>query len=62
VPVYVGFGIKDAATAKACAEYADGVIVGSALVASLAECRNPAEAEAAAKVFLAPLRQALDGL
>jgi tryptophan synthase alpha chain len=62
VPVYVGFGIKDAATAKACAAYADGVIVGSALVASLAECRNPAEAEAAAKTFLAPLRHALDGL
>jgi tryptophan synthase alpha chain len=62
VPVYVGFGIKDAATAKACAEYADGVIVGSALVASLAECQNPAQAEAAAKAFLAPLRQALDGL
>jgi tryptophan synthase alpha chain len=60
VPVYVGFGIKDATTAKACAEYADGVIVGSALVASLAECTTPQQAADAAGRFLAPLRQALD--
>jgi tryptophan synthase alpha chain len=31
-PVLVGFGIKDAASAKAVAQYADGVVVGSALV------------------------------
>jgi tryptophan synthase alpha chain len=61
-PVYVGFGIKDADTAKACAAYADGVIVGSALVAMLAECQSPAQAEAAAKAFLVPIRHALDGL
>ena len=60
VPVYVGFGIKDAATAKACAAYADGVIVGSALVATLAECTTPQRAAEAAARFLAPLRQALD--
>ncbi|MFN5704102.1 MAG: tryptophan synthase subunit alpha, partial [Gammaproteobacteria bacterium] len=60
VPVYVGFGIKDAATAKACAAYADGVIVGSALVATLAECTAPQQAAEAAGRFLAPLRQALD--
>jgi tryptophan synthase alpha chain len=61
-PVYVGFGIKDAATAQACAAYADGVIVGSALVALLAECQSPEQAQATAKAFLAPIRQALDGL
>ncbi|WXU00597.1 MAG: Tryptophan synthase alpha chain [Catillopecten margaritatus gill symbiont] len=33
LPVGVGFGIKDAATAKAVSESADAVIVGSALVA-----------------------------
>ena len=60
VPVYVGFGIKDAATAKACADFADGVIVGSALVASLAECATPEKAADAAWQFLSPLRQALD--
>lgn len=32
LPVAVGFGIKDAASAKAVAEVADGVVVGSALV------------------------------
>jgi tryptophan synthase alpha chain len=31
-PVLVGFGIKDAASAKAIAANADGVVVGSALV------------------------------
>ncbi len=61
-PVYVGFGIKDATTAQACAAYADGVIVGSALVALLAECQNSAQAQAAAKDFIAPIRQALDCL
>ncbi len=33
LPVGVGFGIKDAITAKAVAEHADAVIVGSSLVA-----------------------------
>lgn len=37
LPVAVGFGIKDAATASAVAPLCDGVVVGSALVASVAE-------------------------
>ena len=37
---------------------ADGVVVGSALVAALAEAADPV---AAARAFLAPLRQAVDG-
>lgn len=61
-PVYVGFGIKDASTAKACAAYADGVIVGSALVALVAECQSPEQAQLAAKAFLTPIRDALDCL
>ena len=32
VPVVVGFGVKDAATARQVAEVADGVVVGSALI------------------------------
>ncbi|MBT8148921.1 MAG: tryptophan synthase subunit alpha, partial [Gammaproteobacteria bacterium] len=36
LPVCVGFGIKDAASAKAVAEIADGVVVGSVLVDRLA--------------------------
>ncbi|MFT4257938.1 MAG: tryptophan synthase subunit alpha [Pseudoxanthomonas sp.] len=56
-PVVAGFGIKNAASAKAMSHDADGVVVGSALVAELAEAADPA---AAAAAFLAPLRQALD--
>jgi tryptophan synthase alpha chain len=42
---------------------ADGIVVGSALVASLADCGEDADAAArAAGAFLAPLRAALDAL
>jgi tryptophan synthase alpha chain len=37
LPVGVGFGIKDAATAKAVAGFSDAVIVGSALVERIAQ-------------------------
>ncbi|MFT3896396.1 MAG: tryptophan synthase subunit alpha [Thermomonas sp.] len=57
VPVLAGFGIKDAASATAMAERADGVVVGSALVAALAAAADPVRA---AGEFLAPLRAALD--
>ena len=36
LPVAVGFGVRDAARAKAIAEGADGVVVGSALIDKLA--------------------------
>lgn len=62
VPVYVGFGIKDAASAQAMARLADGVVVGSALVAALADAADADAAAANAAAFLTPLRQALDGL
>jgi tryptophan synthase alpha chain len=58
VPVAAGFGIKDAASAVAMAREADGVVVGSALVAALDGAPDPA---ARAREFLFPLRQALDG-
>jgi len=60
VPVVAGFGIKDAASAAAMATDADGVVVGSALVSALADAGSADEAAARAKVFLAPLRQAID--
>ena len=62
VPVLVGFGIKDAASATAVGRFADGVVVGSALVERLAAAATPDAATEAAAVFLAPLRAALDGL
>ena len=57
VPVAAGFGIKDAASAKAMAAQADGVVVGSALVAALDGAADPV---ARAGEFLRELRQALD--
>jgi len=62
VPVLVGFGIKDAASAAAVGAFADGVVVGSALVAHIAGAGSPQAAADAAGAFLAPLRAALDGL
>ena len=58
-PVVAGFGIKDAASAAAMAADADGVVVGSALVAAMADAASADEAAARAQAFLAPLRQAL---
>ena len=60
VPVLVGFGIRDAASAAALAPAADGVVVGSALVDALAGADGPENAADRAGAFLAPLRQALD--
>ena len=62
VPVLIGFGIKDAASAAAMAPLADGVVVGSALVEAVSGASDPADAAARARAFLAPLRAALDGL
>ena len=55
VPVVAGFGIKDAASAAAMARQADGVVVGSALVAALAEAGSAEDAVQRARAFLAPL-------
>ena len=60
VPVLVGFGVRDAASAAALAPAADGVVVGSALVESLAAAGSPDDAAQRAAAFLAPLRAALD--
>jgi tryptophan synthase alpha chain len=60
VPVVAGFGIRDAAGAAAMATDADGVVVGSALVAAMAGAEDPDEAARLAGAFLAPLRAALD--
>jgi tryptophan synthase alpha chain len=60
VPVVVGFGVKDGATAAALAPCADGVVVGSALVEALAVATSPEDAARRARAFLAPVRAALD--
>ena len=61
LPVGVGFGIKDAESAKAVSEVADGVIVGSVLVnkiASLVEQQEDIPAQVSA--IVAELRTAMD--
>ena len=60
VPVAVGFGIKDAASAKAVAEFSDAVVIGSALVVTLAGAASIEEACRRAAAFLAPIRAVLD--
>ena len=40
LPVMVGFGIRDPAAARAVGRHADGVVVGSALVRTMAACAN----------------------
>ena len=60
IPVAVGFGVRDAASAVQVAESADAVVIGSALVATLAAATSRDAALAAAHAFLAPIRAALD--
>jgi len=62
VPVAVGFGIKDAASAKAVATFADAVVIGSALVGTLAGAASTEDACGRARGFLAPIRAALNDL
>ncbi len=59
LPVAVGFGIHDAASAKAVGQVADGVIVGSALVKRFA-VDTPEAAQQAATTLLGQMRAALD--
>ena len=59
LPLGVGFGIRDAATAKAVARSADAVVIGSALVQLLATQKRDTLAPAAA-AFIAEIRAALD--
>jgi len=59
VPVGVGFGIRDAASARAVASIADAVVIGSALVQCLEEQPREHVAEAARR-FLADIRTAVD--
>ena len=61
VPVGVGFGIRDAATAQAVGRVSDAVVIGSRLVQILhAEPR--ATVAAAGQAFMAEIRMALDAL
>ena len=62
LPLCVGFGIKDAASAEAIAGVADGVVVGSALVSALVGLGDASgdALAAAARAFAADLRGGVD--
>lgn len=63
LPLAVGFGIRDGATAAALGAVSDGVIVGSALVSKVAELEDqPEKIAAALKQVLGDMRKALDNL
>jgi tryptophan synthase alpha chain len=59
LPVGVGFGIKDAATAARVAAFADAVVVGSRLI-EVVEQGPEQEAPARAGRFVRSLREAMD--
>jgi tryptophan synthase alpha chain len=59
VPLGVGFGIRDAATAKALAAVCDAVVIGSRIV-QLLEGQPRDGVAAAGREFIVSIREALD--
>jgi tryptophan synthase alpha chain len=59
IPVGVGFGIRDASTAKAIGKVADAVVIGTKII-QLIEEQPRDEVAAAASDFLRGIRSALD--
>jgi tryptophan synthase alpha chain len=61
LPVGVGFGIRDAASAQAIAAHADAVVIGSRIIEEI-EAGPPMQAAARAGAWLKIIRQALDAM
>jgi tryptophan synthase alpha chain len=59
LPIGVGFGIKDAQSARAIAKIADAVIIGSRIVQEI-ESAGAEHAVARVKALIMPIRKALD--
>jgi tryptophan synthase alpha chain len=59
VPVGVGFGIRDAQTAKAIASVSDAVVIGSRIIQELENTPRDRAAQAV-QAFIAGIRKALD--
>ncbi len=59
LPIGVGFGIRDAESARRVAQTADAVVIGSRIIQEI-EAGSPEGAVARVKAFLKPIRQALD--
>lgn len=61
IPIAIGFGVKDAVTAKMVASIGNGVVVGSALISKIeAHLDNPEQAKNEVVALLAAMRQAMD--
>jgi tryptophan synthase alpha chain len=61
LPVAIGFGVKDAQTAKTVANLGDGVVVGSALISKIeANLDDPERAKTEIVELLVAMRQAMD--
>jgi tryptophan synthase alpha chain len=61
VPVGVGFGIRDAASAQAVARVADAVVIGSRIIQEL-EATPRERAVAAIEVLMTEIRRAIDSI
>ena len=59
LPIAVGFGIRDGATARAIAGVADAVVIGSRIIQELEQAPHD-QAVAVARTFIAGIRAALD--
>jgi len=59
LPIGVGFGIRDAESARRVAQTADAVVIGSRIIQEI-ENGRPEDAVARVKNFLKPIREALD--
>jgi tryptophan synthase alpha chain len=59
LPIGVGFGIRDAESARRVAQAADAVVIGSRIIQEI-EAGSADQAVARVKAFLRPIREALD--
>ncbi len=59
LPIGVGFGIRDADSARRVAQAADAVVIGSRIIQEI-EAAGPEHAIARVKALLKPIREALD--
>jgi tryptophan synthase alpha chain len=59
LPVGVGFGIRDAATATAVAQFADAVVIGSAIIEQMEGAPAGQQVQCASR-FIRDIRAALD--
>jgi tryptophan synthase alpha chain len=60
MPVGVGFGIRDGASAARVASVADAVVIGSRIIEEIEQSPR-AEAAARVQAFISTIRQAMDG-